>query len=86
MDYSKIISKLGKDRVRLDEPMAKHTTFKIGGPADLFYEAKNEEELIGAIRSIREIRMPYFLLGGGSNILVSDKGFRGIVIKIKNEK
>lgn len=86
MDYSKIISELGKKRVKLNELMAKHTTFKIGGPADLFYEAKTEKELIGVIRLIREIGVPYFLLGGGSNILVSDKGIRGLVIKIQNTK
>jgi len=85
-NYSKIIEQLGKVRVRENEPMAKQTTFKIGGPADLFYEARTERELIKAIRLIREMRVPYFILGGGSNILVADKGFRGIVIKIKNEK
>lgn len=81
MDYSKIIKELGKNRVKLDELMANHTTFKIGGPADLFYEAKTEEELTRVIRLSRKIGVPYFLLGGGSNILFSDRGFRGLVIK-----
>jgi len=81
--YKEIIKKLGKDGAKINEPMAKHTTFKIGGPADLFYEARTEEEII---RAIREVGVPYFILGRGSNILVGDKGFRGMVIKMKNEK
>lgn len=79
--YKKIIEVLGKERIKSNEPLAKHTTFKIGGPADLFYEAKTEEELIRIIRIIREAGVPYFILGNGSNLLVSDKGFRGLVIK-----
>lgn len=70
----------------LDEPMAKYTTFKIGGPADLFYEAKTEEELIKAIEAAREIGVPFFILGGGSNLLVGDKGFRGMAIKVQSSK
>ena len=84
MDYLKIIKKLGKDRIKLAEPIAKHTTYRIGGPADLFYEAKTEEELVKAIKLARKLKIPYFILGGGSNVLVSDKGFRGLVIKIRN--
>lgn len=76
-----IIKGLGKDRVKLNELMAKHTTFGIGGPADLFYEAKTKEELIKAVKSARELKIPFFILGSGSNILVSDKGLRGLVIK-----
>jgi len=79
--YQKIINKLGKDRVKLNESMANHTTFKIGGPADLFYEAKTEEMLVRSVRLVREMGVPYFILGNGSNLLVGDKGFRGIVIK-----
>ncbi len=81
--YQKIINVLGKDRVLLNEPMADHTTFRIGGPADLFYEAKSEEELVRAIKATKEIGVPYFILGRGSNLLVGDKGFRGIVIKFQ---
>lgn len=79
--YKKIIAILGKDRIKLNEPLSRQTTFKIGGPADLFYESKTGKELIGVIRVIREIGIPYFILAGGSNILVGDKGFRGMVIK-----
>jgi len=84
--YQKIIDFLGKNRVKLNEPLAYHTTFKIGGPADLFYEAKNEEELIKVVSITRKIRTPFFILGNGSKLLVGDKGFRGLVIKNKNKK
>lgn len=86
LKYQKIIEKLGKKRVKVDEPLASHTTFKIGGPADLFYEAKTTDELVKAVKLARKLKIPFFILGGGSNILVSDRGFRGLVIKNKNEK
>jgi len=58
-----------------------YTTFKIGGKAKYFFEAKGKEELIKAILVARKFKLPFFILGGGSNILVSDRGFKGIVIK-----
>jgi len=63
--------------------MARHTTFGIGGPADLFYEVKTREELIKVVRLARKLKIPYFILGGGSNLLISDAGFRGLAIKVK---
>lgn len=84
--YSEIIKSLGENRLKLDEPMAKHTTFGIGGPADLFYEARTREELVKAVRLARKLKIPYFILGEGSNLLVSDKGVRGLVIKVGNGK
>ena len=62
-------------------PLAPLTTFKIGGPADYFVRAQTPEQLIAAITAARELEVPYFLLGLGANILVSDKGFRGLVIR-----
>ena len=82
----KIIESLGKNRVKLNEPLAKHTTFGIGGPAALFYEAKTKEELIKAVKLARELKISLFILGSGSNLLVSDKGWRGLVIKVKSQK
>lgn len=82
--YQKIIAYLGKEKVLLKESLSEHTTFKIGGLADFFYEAETEKELIRGIRKIREVGVPYFILGGGSNILVGDKGFRGLIIKLSN--
>ncbi|MFZ5366444.1 MAG: UDP-N-acetylmuramate dehydrogenase [Patescibacteria group bacterium] len=84
--YQEFLESLGGKRVKLNEPMRLHTTFKIGGPADIFYEVKTKEEIVAAVKLARKLKIPYFILGGGSNILVSDKGIRGVVIKIKNEK
>lgn len=65
-------------------PLSKHTYFKLGGLADLFVEAKTKEELIEAVRYALAQKLPYLVLGGGSNVLVSDTGFRGLVIKNKS--
>jgi len=66
--------------------LAPYTTFKIGGPASWFFEARETEEIIKAVKVASELKIPYFILGGGSNILVSDKGLRGLVIKISTSK
>jgi UDP-N-acetylmuramate dehydrogenase len=63
------------------EPLAPYTTFRIGGPADLFYEASSADDLVNAIRAARELEVPFFVLGLGANILVGDRGFRGLVIR-----
>src|SRR4030095_4812230 len=68
-------------RVRTGEVLAPYTTFQIGGPADLFYEARNADELAQAIVAARERGVPFFLLGLGANILIGDRGFRGLVIR-----
>jgi len=64
-----------------DVILAPYTTYKIGGPADYFFAAKNKAELIGAIIEARKNNIEFFVLGTGANILVGDKGFRGLVIK-----
>jgi len=74
--------KLDIDSVLYNEPMKNHTSFKLGGPADIFIEPDNEEELAKAIKSLREHSIPYYIIGNGSNLLVSDKGLRGAVVKI----
>lgn len=63
-------------------PLKKHTTFRIGGLAKFFYSANNKKDLIKAIEAAKELDIPVFVLGGGSNLLVSDKGFDGLVIKM----
>src|SRR5438128_398504 len=65
----------------VQEPLRLHTTFRIGGPADFYYAARDPETLVTALRTAREIGLPVFLLGGGSNLLVSDEGFRGLVLR-----
>lgn len=61
-----------------------YTSFKIGGPAKYFCEAENEDDLRAALEKARELNAPFFILGGGSNILISDSGFDGVVIRMKN--
>jgi UDP-N-acetylmuramate dehydrogenase len=63
-----------------------YTTFKIGGPAKYFFPAKNKEDLILAIKAAKKNKLPFFILGGGSNLLVSDKGYKGLIIKLKTKK
>lgn len=77
----RVVQKKYPNRVKRNEPMALHTTFKIGGSADLFIEATTAQELIDCICETRKFQLPLFLIGGGSNILVGDKGIRGVVIK-----
>ncbi len=67
--------------IRKNVLLRDYTTFRIGGPADFFYEAKTEKNLIKAVKTAKILKMPYFILGNGSNILFSDKGFRGLVIR-----
>jgi UDP-N-acetylmuramate dehydrogenase len=61
-----------------------YTTFQIGGPAQYFFSAKTKNDLIKAISWAEERGLPYFILGGGSNLLVADRGYRGLVIKLQN--
>ena len=63
-----------------------YTTFRIGGPAKYFFKAKTKEDLIKAIQAAKKLNLPFFILGEGSNILFSDKGFKGLVIKIQSSK
>jgi UDP-N-acetylmuramate dehydrogenase len=74
-------ARLGADRLETDVALAPYTTFRIGGPADAFFRARTPAELEAAIRAARELELPHFLLGVGANILVGDRGFRGLVIR-----
>lgn len=68
--------------IREDEPLSEHTTFRIGGPADLWLEPENLESLQAALKVVVDHDVPYFLIGDGSNLLVSDDGFRGVIIRL----
>ena len=70
------------EKVSFNVPMKKHTTFRIGGECDIFCEPKNAYELAGLIRLLNENNQSYIVFGNGSNVLVSDEGIRGVVIKI----
>lgn len=79
--YDDLVSQLDPSRLIRDEPIAPYTTFRIGGPADLFYSADSADDLASAITAARHLGVPFFVLGLGANILVGDRGFRGLVIR-----
>ena len=70
------------ERILLQEPMKLHTTFRIGGPADCLIYLENEEQLCRIQKYLRLVDAPYTVIGNGSNLLVSDNGYRGIVLVI----
>jgi UDP-N-acetylmuramate dehydrogenase len=76
-----LAARLGPGRLRRDEPLAPYTTFKIGGPADLLYDATSADALANAVAAARALGVPFFVLGLGANILVGDRGVRGLVIR-----
>lgn len=80
--YNKLIKIIPHERVLKDEPMSKHTTFRIGGPADLFVIINNIEELKLVLKLVKEKKINITCIGNGSNTLVKDKGIRGITIKL----
>lgn len=79
---NELIRIVGKENVLADEPMKKHTTFRIGGPADYFVMPSMTEQIARVIKLCRESEIPYFVMGNGSNLLVSDEGFHGVIIQI----
>lgn len=83
--YDKLTSVIAKERVYVDEPMSRHTTFRVGGPADFFVTPKAKEEVRDVIRICKEAGMPYYIIGNGSNLLVSDAGYRGVIVQIYKE-
>ena len=78
----KLVNIVDAARVFVDEPMSRHTTFRVGGPADFFVEAAGANEIEKIIAVCVESKTPYYILGNGSNLLVSDRGYRGVIIQI----
>src|ERR1700730_2498510 len=76
-----VAAELHGPSLKRNVPLAPFTTFKIGGPADLLYEADTADDLAHAIVTARQAQVPYFVLGLGANVLIADKGVRGIVIR-----
>ncbi len=74
---------VGDDRVHREEPLAGHTTFRIGGNADWLVDARKQEDLTGLLAVARQFGLPVTMLGGGSNVLVADDGVRGIVVRAR---
>ncbi|MCL5411630.1 MAG: UDP-N-acetylmuramate dehydrogenase [Patescibacteria group bacterium] len=84
--YKQLIQELGFNRVKLDEPMKDHTNWKVGGSADLYLETKTSQELIEAVQVAERLKIPYVILGLGANVLVGDKGIRGLVVVNKAQE
>lgn len=80
--YNKLSELLPLAEILYDEPMSKHTTFRIGGAADVFVRIASEEQLKVLIPELVKGEIPYYVIGKGSNLLVGDKGFRGVVIQL----
>ena len=83
--YNRIKEIIEENRIYVDEPMKKHTTFRVGGPADYFVVPRTKEEVKELISVCKEFDMPYYVLGNGSNLLVGDKGYRGVIIQVYKE-
>lgn len=76
-----MVAAFGAERIKVDAPLAPLTTFKVGGPADVLFEPVNSDEVLRALGVARAAGQPVTMLGGGSNVLVSDRGVRGLVIR-----
>ena len=77
--------KINKENILLNEPMSMHTSFKTGGKADIFVKAYSVEEIKSVLKVSKENNIPLFVLGNGTNLLVRDEGFRGIILQVKLE-
>ena len=82
--YERLLDILHEENIKLDESMKKHTSFRVGGVADILVKPRNEEEIIDVINLFKKENIPYLVMGNGSNMLVKDGGIRGVVIKISD--
>lgn len=80
--YDELLKILPEEQVKVNEPMRGHTTFRVGGPADYFVMPGTKEEVAAVLRCCGEQGVPYYIIGNGSNLLVSDEGYRGVIIQI----
>lgn len=80
--YEFLKSQVPEEYIKADEPMAKHTTFRVGGNADFFVEIGSPEELANMIKYLKQTERSYLVLGNGSNLLVSDKGYEGVILHL----
>lgn len=80
--YEGLCQRAGREQVLVNEPMSRHTTFRIGGPADFFVVPGDVECVKQVAAFCKEEKLPYYILGNGSNLLVGDKGYRGVMIQL----
>ncbi len=83
--YDSLKNIMDTERIYVNEPMKQHITFRVGGNADYFVTPKTDDEIKQVIALCKEQQMPYYILGNGSNLLVGDKGYRGVIIQIYKE-
>jgi UDP-N-acetylmuramate dehydrogenase len=82
-DFASVLYKLiGEENVLIDEPMKKHTSFKVGGPVDILVTPENYEQVVTIIKTCKEKAVPFYVIGNGSNLLIKDGGIRGVIIKL----
>lgn len=81
--YKQLLEGINKENIILNEPMSKHTSFKTGGNAKFFVKAYSVNEIKDVLKVVKENKIPLFILGNGTNLLVKDEGFNGIVLQIK---
>ena len=79
--HAQMAARFGAERLRAEEPLAPYTTFKVGGPAEWLFEARTSDEIVEALRLAHASGVRVTLLGGGSNVLIGDRGIRGLVIR-----
>ena len=82
--YKELLNILDEESIKVDEPMKKHITFKVGGPADFLVKPKCEKEIVEVIKFAKKENIPFLVIGNGSNLLVKDGGLRGIVIELSD--
>ena len=82
--YKELLNILDEKNIKVDEPMKKHISFKVGGPADFLVKPKTEEELRNVVEFAKKENVPFIVIGNGSNLLVKDGGIRGIVIELSD--
>ena len=82
--YKELLNILDEKNIKVDEPMKKHISFKVGGPADYLVKPKTEEELRNVVEFAKKENVPFIVIGNGSNLLVKDGGIRGIVIELSD--
>lgn len=86
MAWKQELKTLLGERFKENEPLARHTNFRIGGPADFFAVVETRAEAVQTIKILQAARALYFILGGGSNVLASDRGYRGVVVQLALRK
>ena len=82
--YRELLNILDEESIKVDEPMKKHITFRVGGPADFLVKPKTEAQLSEVIKFAKKENIPFLVIGNGSNLLVKDGGIRGIVIELSD--